>query len=175
MGDLVCSVHDIGGNDLYYTFNGNSWNDDNSFGGTMVETGFKKNGTMVVSDVGKRPVWMFGGNVAGGMNLYSRAAPGWTLSLTNMKTVNGILSAHVTLDKMAGSSAAAIAFARARPPQPLQPPLAISAIDEDRNAPRRFGGAASARKARPDEVVAPAAFALPRLTEFSSAPRRPHA
>ena len=98
-GDLVCNVHDIGGNDFYYTFNGNSWNDDNSFGGTMVETGFKKNGTMVVSDVGKRPVWMFGGNVAGGMNLYSRAAPGWTLSLTNMKTVNGILSAHVTLDK----------------------------------------------------------------------------
>jgi hypothetical protein len=37
-GDLVCNVHDIGGNDLYYTFNGNSWNDDNSFDGGVRET-----------------------------------------------------------------------------------------------------------------------------------------
>ena len=120
----------------------------------MVETGFKKNRTMVVSDVGERPVRMFGDNVAGGMNLYSRAAPGWTLSLTNTKTVNGILSAHVTLDKNGRFIGGGDCL------RPTKTAATISATvgdlgttDENRNAPRRLAGAASARKARPDEVA----------------------
>lgn len=98
-GDLLCHLHDIGDNNLYYTFNGNSWNVDNSFGGTMVETGFSKNGKSVISNVGQRPIWTFNENVAHGMNLHSREAPGWTLSLTNIHTVNGMWNSDVTLTK----------------------------------------------------------------------------
>jgi len=42
--DLVCSITDNRGNALIYTFDGNSHNSDGSLGGTMVETGFSKNG-----------------------------------------------------------------------------------------------------------------------------------
>jgi hypothetical protein len=78
---VVCDMHDTVGNSLTYVFGANTVNTNGSFGGTMVETGFRKNGTNVVSDVGQRPIWVFGGNFAGGYNLYSRAAPGWSLSV----------------------------------------------------------------------------------------------
>ena len=47
----------------------------------MVETGFEKNGRMTISEVGIRPIWIYSGNRGGGYNLYSRAAPGWMLSV----------------------------------------------------------------------------------------------
>jgi opacity protein-like surface antigen len=78
---VVCDMHDTRGNSLTYAFGSNTVNTNGSFGGTMVETAFRKNGTNVISDVGQRPVWVFGGNVSGGYNLYSRAAPGWSLSV----------------------------------------------------------------------------------------------
>ena len=79
--NIVCDMHDTLGNNLTYAFGSNTVNTNGSFGGTMVETAFRKNGTNVISDVGQRPVWVFGGNVSGGYNLYSRAAPGWSLSV----------------------------------------------------------------------------------------------
>ncbi len=78
---VVCSIQDTFGNNLTYAFGGNTYNANGSFGGTMVETGFDKNGTAVISRVGQRPIWIYGGNRGGGYNLYSRAAPGWTISV----------------------------------------------------------------------------------------------
>jgi hypothetical protein len=69
------------GNNLTYAFGGNSFNASGTFGGTMVETSFKKNGTAVVSDVGQHPIWIYGGNPIGGFSLISRAAPGWTINV----------------------------------------------------------------------------------------------
>jgi hypothetical protein len=92
-GDVVCSMRDTLGNNLTYAFGSNSFNANGTFGGTMVETGFKKNGTAVVSDVGQRPIWVYGSNAIGGFSLYSRAAPGWTLNVVSngaaMLTHNG--------------------------------------------------------------------------------------
>jgi hypothetical protein len=79
--DIGCNIRDTVGNNLTYMFGANSVNSDGSFGGTLVETGFEKNGTMVISERGVRPIWLFNANVAGGYNLHSRAAPGWTLSV----------------------------------------------------------------------------------------------
>jgi hypothetical protein len=79
--DIVCSIHDTVGNNLTYAFGGNSTNANGTFGGTMVETGFDRNGTSTFSQVGRRPIWIFGGNAVGGFNLYSRAAPGWAIAV----------------------------------------------------------------------------------------------
>ena len=95
--DLICTVKDTANNSLIYTFDGNSRNDDGSFGGTMVETGFDKNGTSVMSAVGKRPVWIYSGNTVGGMTLYSRAAPGWLLVIGDMTHRSDGLHAKVML------------------------------------------------------------------------------
>jgi hypothetical protein len=78
-GGLVCNVQDTVGSRMVYAFGPNTTNANGSFGGTMVETGFEKNGRMVVSEVGVRPVWIYSGNMSGGFDLYSRAAPGWML------------------------------------------------------------------------------------------------
>jgi hypothetical protein len=77
--DLVCSIRDNTGNDLIYTFDGNSQNADGSAGGTMVETGFSKNGRDTFSPVGNRPVWIYEGNRVGGILLHSREAQGWRI------------------------------------------------------------------------------------------------
>jgi hypothetical protein len=71
---VVCNVTDTLGNALTYEFGGNSHNVDGSFGGTMVETGFAKNGLVTVSPVGIRPIWTYSGN-AFGYTLNSREAP----------------------------------------------------------------------------------------------------
>jgi hypothetical protein len=73
---VVCNVRDTAGNNLTYAFGENSHNGNGSFGGTMVETGFEKNGQMVISEKGVRPIWIYAGNVGGGYDLYSRANPG---------------------------------------------------------------------------------------------------
>jgi hypothetical protein len=80
---ITCNMRDTVGNNLTYEFGDNTTNTSGGFGGTMVETGFEKNGTMVVSERGLRPIWIYGGNRDGGLNLYSRNAPGWVLSIVN--------------------------------------------------------------------------------------------
>jgi hypothetical protein len=77
--DLVCSIKDNTGNNLIYTFDGNSQNADGSVGGTMVETGFSKNGRDTFSPVGNRPIWVYEGNRVGGILLHSREAQGWRI------------------------------------------------------------------------------------------------
>ena len=67
------------GNNLVYAFADNSYNANGTFGGTVVETGFDKNGRSTFSQVGRRPIWIYGANQGGGFNLYSREAPGWTI------------------------------------------------------------------------------------------------
>ena len=81
--------NDTVGNNLTYAFGGNSTNTSGTFGGTMVETGFEKNGRMTISEVGIRPIWIYSGNRGGGYNLYSRAAPGWSLL-----SINAAAGAH---------------------------------------------------------------------------------
>jgi hypothetical protein len=80
-GKLSCNIQDTAGDRMIYMFGPNTINANGGFGGTMVETGFEKNGRMVFSERGVRPVWMYGGNEGGGFNLYSRADPGWSLSV----------------------------------------------------------------------------------------------
>jgi hypothetical protein len=80
-GKLACHIQDTSGNRLIYMFGSNSYNADGSYGGTMVETGYERNGRMVFSERGVRPIWIYGGNAGGGFNLYSRADPGWSLSV----------------------------------------------------------------------------------------------
>jgi len=80
-GEFVCNVQDTVGNHLTYAFGANTTNANGAFGGTMVETGFKKNGQMVISERGLRPIWIYSGKQGGGLNLYSRADPGWMLSV----------------------------------------------------------------------------------------------
>ena len=50
-GDLACSIHDVTGNALTYTFGPNSTNANGSLGGTFVETGFDKNVFDVIKTV----------------------------------------------------------------------------------------------------------------------------
>lgn len=80
-GEIACNIQDTVGNRLTYVFGANSFNNNGTFGGTLVETGFEKNGKMVISERGQRPIWIYGGNQGGGFNLYSREAPGWALSV----------------------------------------------------------------------------------------------
>ena len=80
-GEFGCNIQDTVGNRLTYLFGDNTTNANGTYGGTVVETGFEKNGRMVISERGLRPVWIYGGNTAGGFNLYSRAAPGWAISV----------------------------------------------------------------------------------------------
>jgi hypothetical protein len=80
---LTCNITDTVGNSLTYSFKGNSTNSNGSFGGTLVEDGFSKNGRVTLSPVGERPIWMFSGNMSGGFNLYSREAMGWHIDVVN--------------------------------------------------------------------------------------------
>jgi hypothetical protein len=82
-GDIVCSITDTLGNNLIYAFGNNTntvGNTDRNFSGTMVETGFDKNGKSVFSRVGQRPIWIFNGG-QNGFSLYSREAPGWAIAV----------------------------------------------------------------------------------------------
>jgi hypothetical protein len=95
-GNVVCNIVDTYGNALSYSFIGNTHNVDGSFGGTLVEDGFVKNGRVTVSPLGNRPIWIFGSNGGGGVNLYSREASGWAIReiggravLTHRNTVVG--------------------------------------------------------------------------------------
>ena len=96
-GDLLCSIKDTGRNNLIYTFGNNTENADGSVGGTFVETGLNKNGTVVTSQPGRRPVWIYTGNTVGGLTLYSRAAPGWSIIIGNINKANGIYRADAML------------------------------------------------------------------------------
>jgi hypothetical protein len=80
---FVCNITDTKGDDLTYSFVKNTYNADGSFGGTMVEDGFSRNGRVTVSPVGARPIWTVTANAAGGYNLHSREAPGWYISVAN--------------------------------------------------------------------------------------------
>jgi opacity protein-like surface antigen len=86
-GELVCNMQDAIGNRLTYVFGPNTYNANGTYGGTLVETGFERNGHMVISEHGVRPIWIYGGNRGGGFNLYSRSAPGWSLRSVNGEAI----------------------------------------------------------------------------------------
>jgi hypothetical protein len=65
---VVCSIQDTYGNQLIYAFGPNSQH-------SMVETGFKKNGRAVISDVAHRPVWTYARSGDGWYTLSSQDAP----------------------------------------------------------------------------------------------------
>jgi hypothetical protein len=111
-GNLVCNMTDNFGNRLTYAFGDNSVNANGSYGGTMVETGFAKNGTYVVSERGVRPIWVYGANQGGGFNLYSRSAPGWSLRSVNGAAIlahNGRVVGNGTCGGASGVTAANVA------------------------------------------------------------------
>jgi hypothetical protein len=83
--DLVCNIHDTAGNNLFYTFDGNTKNSDGTLGGTMVETGFEKNDVSTISEVGQRPVWIWSGNKVGGVTLWPQRNQSWLLGLDPWK------------------------------------------------------------------------------------------
>ena len=95
--DLVCSIKDNVGNNLIYTFDGNSRNADGSAGGTMVETGFEKNGRDTFSQVGNRPVWTWTLNRVGGVVLFSNEARGWRIGTGAFPPGNGRFSMPASL------------------------------------------------------------------------------
>jgi hypothetical protein len=104
--DLICTITDSQGSKLYYTFDGNTHNANGTDGGTMVETGFEKNGISVMSEVGQRPIWIWNSNRSNGVTLWSREAPGWFIGTANMRTVNGWWSGRAELyhnSRFAGS------------------------------------------------------------------------
>jgi hypothetical protein len=88
--DLGCTIRDTSGTTNYYTFDGNTKNANGTAGGTMVETGYERNGVTVASEVGRRPIWIWNANRSGGVTLWSRQAPGWFIGTSNMTTVNGV-------------------------------------------------------------------------------------
>ncbi len=90
--DLMCTVTDTLGNSLIYTFDGNRGDD-----GSMVETGFDKNGKSVFSRVGQRPIWFVHQNSFAGMTLRSDDAPDWALVLKNIRGPKSNLHAEVVL------------------------------------------------------------------------------
>jgi hypothetical protein len=83
----VCNITDNYGNALVYSFVDNTYNANGTYGGTVVEDGFMKNGRVTVSPVGNRPVWVYGGNQGGGFNIYSREAPGWSIRSANGQAI----------------------------------------------------------------------------------------
>jgi hypothetical protein len=111
-GDITCSIRDTVGNNLTYAFGDNTFNAKGSFGGTEVETGFDKNGTSVFTEVGRRPIWVYGANTGGGFNLYSRAAPGWAISVVGngaaMLTHNGRFAGNGWWQTAGGATQASV-------------------------------------------------------------------
>jgi hypothetical protein len=99
--DLMCSIDDVGGNKLMYTFANNTKNANGSFGGTYVETGFVKNGAPVISARGSRPIWFWDGtpNGANGVSnvISSQSAPGWRLLVGNFDFYKGAVGAKAVL------------------------------------------------------------------------------
>ena len=78
---LACNITDISGNALIYAFGPNTVNSNGSFGGTVVEIGFDKNGTATVSPAGMRPIWIYTGFPDGHLYLAARADPGWAIQI----------------------------------------------------------------------------------------------
>ena len=95
--DIFCKVRNSAGNNLTYTFANNTDNANGSIGGTMVETGFDRNGNSQFSARGQRPIWIFGVNNWGGLTLRSRSAPGWALVQGAITSKNGVLGAEAWL------------------------------------------------------------------------------
>ena len=80
-GDAVtCAITDIRGNDLLYSFEDNTVNANGTLGGTVVETSFMKNGTMVASVPGMRPIWVYQSNMPGFMEIIQRSDPRWQIN-----------------------------------------------------------------------------------------------
>jgi hypothetical protein len=86
-GTTVCNMVDTHGNALTYSFVDNTYNANGTYGGTVVEDGFMKNGRVTVSPIGNRPVWVYGANRGGGFNVYSREAPGWSIRSINGRAI----------------------------------------------------------------------------------------
>jgi hypothetical protein len=86
-GTTVCNMTDNYGNALTYSFVDNTYNANGTYGGTVVEDGFMKNGRATVSPIGNRPIWMYGANRGGGFNVYSREAPGWAIRSINGRAI----------------------------------------------------------------------------------------
>jgi hypothetical protein len=99
--DLICGITDVGGNALVYSFANNTTNADGSFGGTMVETGFQKNGQNATSPAGSRPIWFWNGdvNATSGVSdvITSRDAPGWRFVLGPFVPKQGFVAAPASL------------------------------------------------------------------------------
>ena len=95
--DLFCSVTDTQGSKIIYTFANNSDNADGSVGGTMVETGFSKNGHDVFAPVGGRPIWIVSLNRLGGLTIASRNDAGWALVEGAVGNNRGVYAGPVAL------------------------------------------------------------------------------
>jgi hypothetical protein len=80
--DVTCRIVDTRGNNLLYSFADNTVNTDGSPGGTVVETTFIKNGTMVASMPGMRPIWMYSRGPYG-IDIVQRSDPRWRITYSN--------------------------------------------------------------------------------------------
>ena len=104
--DLICTITDLQGSKLYYTFDGNTHNANGTDGGTMVETGFEKNGRLGHVRSGPAPdLDMELQPIPWRHALVARGA-GWFLGTLNMRTVNGWWSGPAELyhnSRLAGS------------------------------------------------------------------------
>jgi hypothetical protein len=78
---VSCDITDTAGNALIYQFGDNTIADNGD--GTMVETGFSKNGRVTFSPVGARPISIHTLDGYGGYSLHSSEAPGWALRVAN--------------------------------------------------------------------------------------------
>ena len=78
-GELSCRIQDTAGSQMTYIFSPNTAVSSHS--GTFVETGFEKNGRMIISEVGQRPVWIWADDASGGYYLSSIANPGWFINV----------------------------------------------------------------------------------------------
>ena len=78
---LTCHMTDTLGNNLTYAFGPNTHNINGTFGGTLVETGFDKNGRSTFSQVGTRPIWIYQASSNGAFDLISAEAPGWVIHI----------------------------------------------------------------------------------------------
>jgi hypothetical protein len=78
--DITCNVLDIRGNKLTYSFAENTENLNGSLGGTVVETAFMRNGTMVASMPGMRPIWMWEKDQFGNIDIVQRSDSRWRIN-----------------------------------------------------------------------------------------------
>lgn len=95
--DLFCAITDTAKNSIVYSFTGNSRNANGSDGGTVVETGFEKNGIDTMSPVGKRPIWVFSANNVQGYTYQPRNQPSWALIAGHIDMRGGMYHADAML------------------------------------------------------------------------------